>query len=271
MRNKYPGTCLYCGDIVEAGKGHFEKVKGRKENVIHGGCMLARRSEKQASCQHEVVFIEHKTYRGQQFCMKCLKCSTNKIPRKELKAIRAFLIMARGEFENKKPKAQERTTEGVETMAKLEIAVLVGAESKQFLFDLTKQIDRLEALSVSGGAATNATPSKEDSAAEKKAAAAKAKAAKEAAAKAAEEAASAEETTATEDDDLGLDLDADLASEPKKTTLADVREVVKKFAAKHGKANTLKMLAKFGATAIPEIKEKDFDKVIEICNKHLKA
>ena len=26
MRNKYPGTCYRCGERVEAGEGHFERI-----------------------------------------------------------------------------------------------------------------------------------------------------------------------------------------------------------------------------------------------------
>ena len=28
MRNKYPGTCYRCGNTVQPGQGHFEKVAG---------------------------------------------------------------------------------------------------------------------------------------------------------------------------------------------------------------------------------------------------
>lgn len=29
MRNKYPGVCFRCGSAVPAGKGHFQREKGR--------------------------------------------------------------------------------------------------------------------------------------------------------------------------------------------------------------------------------------------------
>lgn len=69
---------------------------------------------------------------------------------------------------------------------------------------------------------------------------------------------------ASNDDDF-FGEDDDL----KTPTVDDVRKVVKAFAAKHGKQKTEKLLSKFGAQAIPQIKEKDFAKVIELANKYL--
>lgn len=44
MRNQYPGPCYRCGELVEAGKGHFEKVKqahnGFKWRVQHADCAI---------------------------------------------------------------------------------------------------------------------------------------------------------------------------------------------------------------------------------------
>lgn len=74
---------------------------------------------------------------------------------------------------------------------------------------------------------------------------------------------SAPEAAADEDDFFGDDTDIEAP------TLDDVRKVIKAFAAKHGKQKTEKLLAKFGAQAIPQIKEKDFSKVIELANKYL--
>lgn len=67
----------------------------------------------------------------------------------------------------------------------------------------------------------------------------------------------------SDDDFFGEDDDL------KTPTVDDVRKVVKAFAAKHGKQKTEKLLSKFGAQAIPQIKEKDFAKVIELANKYL--
>lgn len=70
-------------------------------------------------------------------------------------------------------------------------------------------------------------------------------------------------TESLDDDFMGED------EEISAPTLDDVRKVIKAFAAKHGKQKTEKLLAKFGATAIPQIKEKDFSKVLELANKYL--
>lgn len=47
-------------------------------------------------------------------------------------------------------------------MAKLELALLVGEQSKGFLASLTKQIDRLEALTVGGAVKTKAVDAEDD-------------------------------------------------------------------------------------------------------------
>lgn len=76
----------------------------------------------------------------------------------------------------------------------------------------------------------------------------------------------AQETEAVADED---DFMNDEATDIDAPTLDDVRKVVKAFAAKHGKQKTEKLLSKFGAAAIPQIKAKDFAKVIELANKYL--
>lgn len=48
MRNQHPGTCYRCGQRVEAGAGHFEKVfrpaPGQpKWRVQHAGCAIVYR------------------------------------------------------------------------------------------------------------------------------------------------------------------------------------------------------------------------------------
>lgn len=45
MRNKYKGTCYYCGKIVEIGEGHFERYKGGWR-TIHANCVFKQRDEK---------------------------------------------------------------------------------------------------------------------------------------------------------------------------------------------------------------------------------
>ena len=45
MRNKYKGTCYYCGKIVEIGEGHFERYKSGWR-TIHANCVFKQRDEK---------------------------------------------------------------------------------------------------------------------------------------------------------------------------------------------------------------------------------
>lgn len=39
MRNRYPGKCYRCGETVEAGAGHFERL-GRTWRVQHAECAI---------------------------------------------------------------------------------------------------------------------------------------------------------------------------------------------------------------------------------------
>ena len=43
MRNRYPGTCYRCGDIVAVNDGHFERVPGVGWAVQHADCARAYR------------------------------------------------------------------------------------------------------------------------------------------------------------------------------------------------------------------------------------
>lgn len=45
MRNKYPGYCYRCGEYVDAGKGHFERVRGHWR-VQHADCAVKYRGTK---------------------------------------------------------------------------------------------------------------------------------------------------------------------------------------------------------------------------------
>lgn len=45
MRNRYPGTCYWCGKRVEIGEGHFERHNGRWR-VIHAECVFEQRRVK---------------------------------------------------------------------------------------------------------------------------------------------------------------------------------------------------------------------------------
>lgn len=42
MRNRYPGTCYRCGDLVAAGDGHFERFNGGWRTQ-HATCAIACR------------------------------------------------------------------------------------------------------------------------------------------------------------------------------------------------------------------------------------
>ena len=54
MRNRYPGTCYYCGLHCEKGAGHFEKLVNAKGfRVIHVECVFFQRAEKLAKIEAE--------------------------------------------------------------------------------------------------------------------------------------------------------------------------------------------------------------------------
>ena len=140
---------------------------------------------------------------------------------------------------------------------KLEVAMLVGAESKQFLKDMTAILERMEV--VAGLAKNSAAP-----------------AAKKA--KAAPVVVEAEETESFEEsigEDEGEELGFDSAEETEdeaptakpakasKLTDKDVHTAALAHAKKHGRPATLKLLkAKFGVASIAEIKAADYAKVI---------
>ena len=47
MRNRYAGTCCYCGEHVKVRKGHFERNKDDSGwRIIHVQCCLKRRKER---------------------------------------------------------------------------------------------------------------------------------------------------------------------------------------------------------------------------------
>jgi len=43
MRNKYPGVCYRCGEIVGVGDGHFERIPGTGWKVQHAECAIRYR------------------------------------------------------------------------------------------------------------------------------------------------------------------------------------------------------------------------------------
>ncbi len=172
---------------------------------------------------------------------------------------------------------------------KLELALLAGAETKQFLVDLTKQIDRLEALS--GKAATapakstavksvkNTAPVDADEEGEESNEdddfAPKKNAGKKAAASAFEEDEDeSEEAKASDeagDDDEGF-MDAPPKKAPakaKKLTVDDINDACKARAAatggKEGRTEVLALLKKhFKTSSVSEIKPDDYAKLIKV-------
>ena len=148
---------------------------------------------------------------------------------------------------------------------KLEVAMLVGAESKAFLASMTNILERMEKL-----AGQDKTPSVVPAKAAKKVKAGEAVALVE-----------AEETTEDESietfggEDEGEELGFDSAEETEdeapvakpakasKLTDKDVHTAALAHAKKHGRPATLKLLkAKFGVASIAESKAADYAKVI---------
>jgi Tfp pilus assembly protein PilE len=127
-------------------------------------------------------------------------------------------------------------------MAKLEIAVLVGAESKQFLAALTAQIDRLEKFGLPKE--TDHT-SKEDL-------------------KSLKEAAEAEFDSEVEEDDEADDfMETKVQTKAKKLTINDVNDACKSRAmqtgGKEGRNEVLSILKKkFKATSVSELKPEQY-------------
>lgn len=138
---------------------------------------------------------------------------------------------------------------------KLEIAMLVGPEAKEFLMKLTAQLDRMEALKGDAPAATEAAPAKTG----------KGKTGKTSPAPEADTDLGEDAAPEADADDMFGD-EAEGSDEP---TLDDVRKIVKDFATKHGKDKALKLLGKFKVTAINDLKKGDYSKVIELAKKHL--
>ncbi len=55
MRNLYPGICYFCGEHVDTGEGHFEKIQGtaHRWRVIHFDCAITQRQLK--SCIKQML------------------------------------------------------------------------------------------------------------------------------------------------------------------------------------------------------------------------
>lgn len=159
-------------------------------------------------------------------------------------------------------------------MSKLELVVMAGAETKQTLAAFKETLDRAEALierleAINLGEAEVATTTKGKG----KASATTTKQADKVKKAAAEVEETEDDTLEGADDAEGDDLDfLDEEAEEivKAPEIADVRAAVKEFANVHGKEKCVAFLKKFGASAIPELKKKDYAKVIELAKKHSK-
>lgn len=152
---------------------------------------------------------------------------------------------------------------------KLTLGIMVGAESKEWLADLTKQIDRLEKMqaentvTTAGAVDTVEVEADEDFAPKKPAK-------KSAAAKAFEEEAEEEETEESEEteeeEEEGFTAKVTKvgkAGKPKKLTLDDVNDACKGRAAatggKKGRGEVLAILKKkFGTESVSELKPEQY-------------
>jgi len=54
MRNRYPGTCYRCGERVEPGEGHFERL-GNSWRTQHADCAIKFRGQPDAARQAETA------------------------------------------------------------------------------------------------------------------------------------------------------------------------------------------------------------------------
>lgn len=161
---------------------------------------------------------------------------------------------------------------------KLEVAMLVGAESKQFLVDLTKLVDRMEALT-KGAPAKAAKPAAavedEDDAAAVEAdededfAPKKSKGKKAAAAAFDDEEEEAGEAEAEEEEEDFTTPAPKAKAKAKKLTVDDVNDACKARAArtggKEGRAEVLALLKKhFKTSSVSDVKAEDYEKLIKI-------
>lgn len=187
----------------------------------------------------------------------------------EIEALVEFTKCARIDFAEKRAKAQK------ERQMQLEIKVLAGAESKAFLADLTKQIDRLERLGGTKTISTTVTGPAEPEAEEEEEFAAKPPKAK-ASAKAAgfdddaDDAPAAPAEPEEEEEDFTTPP-AKTAKPPKakKVTLDDVNDAckakAKSIGGKAGREKVLVVLTKhFKTESVSELKPEQWAKCIEL-------
>jgi len=147
-------------------------------------------------------------------------------------------------------------------MAKLELALLVGEQSKGFLASLTQQIDRLEALAGKIGNGATGVTAGDDSDEEELAPAPK-KNTKKAAASFDEEDAEVETEAAADDEDESFEAPPKKAAKAKKLTVEDVNAACKARAARTDFKSTKALLKKtFKVDSVQDLKPEQYAKVI---------
>lgn len=219
-------------------------------------------------------------------CLACAKqLSGPSLPDDEKEALIEFSNYYRKQFKSREGINTANAAKGEKNM-KLELAILAGAESKQFLVDFTKQIDRLEKLS--GVGTTKAAPAKtkstapvddedvdttsdteddEDFGAKKPSKTKKAAAAFEDDEEPAAEETEAEETASDDDDGFMAEEAPKKAAKAKKLTIDDVNDACKARAGRSNRAEVLGLLKKhFKTESVTKIDPKDYEKAIKIMN-----
>ena len=76
-------------------------------------------------------------------------------------------------------------------------------------------------------------------------------------------------TSTTEGDDFDLDMDLDLDAQEAGPTIDDVMTSAKAVHAKSGRDMLARLLKKYGASKVPEVKESDYEGFIDTANKIL--
>lgn len=223
----------------------------------------------------------------------CLSCGKQirgiPLPQDELEALKLFAkILLQDEKLNPKRDNPANAEKEIDDM-KLELAILAGAESKAFLLDFKKQIDRLETLTKSLPATSQATVAIDvtDDEVDTLAAqtdadedfAPKKSAPKRAAPKGFDDEETSTEDSEASDDDGEMDFNTPppvkAAPKPKPKKLSpeqmrdNMNEAAKAKAAKKGgkagRDEVLGLMKKhFNTTSVQEIKSEDYDKFLKL-------
>ena len=151
---------------------------------------------------------------------------------------------------------------------KLEVAMLVGSESKQFLVDLTKLIERMEAAAGGKKKKVEATDDDDepvdDSGDDDEEKAPKKKAGKKAAAADEDDDSDTDEETESATDDADDEEEKPAKKKAKKVTLDDVNDACKARAAGGKRKEVLKILKKnFGVETVSDLESDQYGAVIK--------